>query len=159
MLEPCILLFHGKGLISSLIRLQTRGKYSHAALLHPSGDVYEAIQWVGVRTRNLYDFDGLDGVDRYVVPGMTNEQWGKVFQFCTLQLGKGYDYWAIIRFIDRQDMPENERYFCSELVFDAMQYAGVHLFERIKGWSVSPGLLSISPRVTPQELTDKPEDQ
>jgi uncharacterized protein YycO len=145
--DPAILLFRGRGLISSLIRWQTRGEYSHAALLMPDGRIIESWQGDGVRIKTLADWVG---VDAYTVVGMTDEQWERAFEFARSQLGRGYDYWAIVRFISRDKMPENERWFCSELVFAALAHARVAALARIEPWAVSPGLLNLSPLLVPK---------
>lgn len=146
MVRPAILLFRGRGIISTLIRWQTRGQCSHAALLMPDGRIIESWQGDGVRVKTLSDWDG---IDRYDVPGMSAAQWDDAIAFAMAEVGRGYDYWAVIRFISRQRMPDNQRWFCSELVFAAMAHAGARLFERIEPWAVSPGLIAISPRLSP----------
>jgi len=80
---------------------------------------------------------------------MTPEQWTITLTYAKAQVGLGYDFWAIVRFISRQAMPKNNDWFCSELVFDSLLEAKVHLFNRIAGWAVSPGLLSFSPLLFP----------
>lgn len=140
--EPAVLLFRGRGAISTLIRWQTRGEYSHAALLLPDGQIVEAWQGRGVRVKRLSDWEG---IDKFTVLGMRAEQWDKAIKVALAEVGKGYDYWAIIRFISRGRMPENDSWFCSELVFSALAQAGVKLFDRIEPSAVSPGLLAISP--------------
>jgi uncharacterized protein YycO len=144
--EPAILLFRGRGILSTLIRWQSRGKYSHAAILLPNGRIVESWQGSGVRIKKLKDWRDIDA---FAVPGMTTAQWDDAIEFAIGQVGKGYDYLGVLRFVSRRPSPENERWFCSELVFDALRHAGVDLFERIEGWAVSPGLLEISPRLEP----------
>ena len=144
-----VLLFRGKGLMSRLILWQTRSTYSHAALLLPDGTVLESWQGAGVRTTRL---KSRLGVDAFTVHNMTDQQWKTAIQFAQGQIGKGYDYWAIIRFISRNRMPENDRYFCSELVVEALESAGVKLLERTHPWAISPGLLALSPRLDRADL-------
>jgi len=139
---PYLLFFRGRGLISTAIRWQTRGHYSHVGVLLPSGRVLEAWQGSGVRITELDDWTG---VDRYFVEGMTAHQWTVALEFMRRQLGKGYDYWAICRFVSRKMMPENDRWFCSELVFAGLLHAGVTPLARINAAAVSPGMLSLSP--------------
>lgn len=137
-----ILLFRGKGLISRLIRWQTRGGYSHAAILFADGVLVESMQFVGVRART---YDPAEGADEFEISDITASQIARVREFLTEHLGCGYDYWAIIRFIDRARMPDNDRWFCSELVFAALRLAGISLLLRIEDWAVSPGMLAVSP--------------
>ncbi len=144
--SPAVLLFRGKGIISALIRWQTRGEYSHAALLLPDGRIVESWQGDGVRIKTLTDWKN---IDRLHIPVMSDSQWADAIAFALAEVGRGYDYWAIIRFISRRRMPENDKWFCSELVFAALAHVGVKLFERIEPWAVSPGLLAISPMLSP----------
>lgn len=140
--QGAVLLFRGRGFVSRLIRWQTRSCYSHAALLLPDGRVVESWQGAGVRITRLEDWQDVDVFD---VAGMTPAQWERAIAFALRQVGHGYDYWAIVRFISRERMPENNRWFCSELVFAAIEDGGVRLLERIKAWAVSPGELRVSP--------------
>lgn len=142
--KPAVLLFHGRGLISAAIRLQTRSEYSHAALLMPDGQIVEAWQGAGVRVKALTDWSG---IDIYDVPRLYQYQWNDAIDFALRQVGQGYDYKGVLRFLTRQDTPENGKWFCSELVFAAMQFAGLNLLERIPAAEVSPGMLRLSPHL------------
>jgi len=140
-----ILLFKGKGIISALIRWQTRSAYSHAALLFDDGWIIEAWQGAGVRRKRLDDWTNVEAFD---IPGITSVHVTDAWKFATEQIGSGYDYWSVLRFIDRRHMPENKKWFCSELVFEALRQAGIQLLARIDASEVSPGLLSLSTRLT-----------
>ena len=141
-----ILLFRGIGLVSALIRWQTRGDYSHAALLMPNGTtIIESWQGIGcgVQQKEIADWRG---VDTYDVHGLTTEQWAVVDSFARSQLGKPYDYFGCVRFLDRRKLPHDlSHWFCSELVFAAFQAAGVELLARCDASDVSPAMLSLSP--------------
>jgi len=147
---PAVLLFRGRGLISALIRWQTRARYAHAAIRLPDGRVLEAWQGRGVRIKRLQDWDG---VDAYTVPGVDAFQWREVIQFAVDQIGKPYDYLAIARFVTRRTMPDNARWFCSELVFESLRQAGVVLLNRVDAWQVSPGMLSTSPLLVRESIS------
>ena len=112
----------------------------------PDGKIVEAWQGDGVRVNSISDWAG---VTRYEVPTMSRTQWEDAIAFALAEVGKGYDYWAIVRFVSRRRMPDNDRWFCSELVFAALAHVGVRIFERIEPWAVSPGLLAISPLLCP----------
>lgn len=137
-----ILLFKGKGLISRLIQWQTRGSYSHAAILFDDGVLIEAVEGRGVRKRG---YDPAEGADEFEIVNLRLDRMPRLRDFAEKQVGKGYDYLAILRFIDRERMPENDKWFCSELAFAALKEAGVIALERIDESNVSPHLLSISP--------------
>ena len=140
--QPAVLLFHGRGLISAAIRWQTRSRYSHAALRLPDGRIVESWQGSGVRVRTLADWTGIEA---YAVRGMTPAHWDLALSYACAQAGAGYDYWGVVRFVSRRHMPDNRRWFCSELVFASLQWAGVQLLSRIDAAEVSPGMLALSP--------------
>lgn len=144
-----MLLFRGRGAIASLIRWQSRGHYSHAALLMPDGRIVESWQGDGVRTKKLTDWDG---VHRFEIPSMTEEQGRKALDFALSQVGRGYDYLGVLRFISRSSMLDDDRWFCSELVMESLRRADVRLFERVHSWEVSPGMLAASPLLRPVPL-------
>ena len=147
------LLYRGKGIVSWLIRWQTRSQYSHAALLFSDGLLVESMQGYGVRVRAL---DPKEEVDQFEVKGITAHEVAKVREFALGEVGHGYDYWAIVRFISRNRMPDNERWFCSEFDFAALRFAGIKLLERIEDWAVSPALLALSPLLKSVEPQAKP---
>jgi uncharacterized protein YycO len=144
-MTPKILLFRGRGLISALIRWQTRSCYSHAALLLPDGEtIVEAWQGAGVRIKRKFrDWSNVDSFDVH----MTTHQWGRVMDFAVSQIGKPYDYRQVIRFVTRTRSKPNDRWFCSELVAAAFNHAGMPLLHRIIPSNVSPALLALSPRM------------
>ncbi|HUQ94200.1 MAG TPA: YiiX/YebB-like N1pC/P60 family cysteine hydrolase [Bryobacteraceae bacterium] len=148
-IEPSILLFKGRGFLSKLIQWQTRGRFSHAAIMMRDGSIVEAWQGKGVRVQFLTDYSN---VERFVIPSMTDAQWDKAIAYAMSQVGKKYDYWAIIRFISRTAMPENDHWFCSELVIAALNHADVFPFVRMPASEISPGLLHVSPLLVPKPL-------
>lgn len=146
-----VAMMHGRGVVSSLIRWQTFGKWSHCALVYPSSDrttlagarwIIEAWPGKGVQRKYVTDWEG---IELFRVNGMTLEQWQVALLWAENQLGKGYDYWSVIRFLPRIHLPDNERLFCAEFVFDAFAAAGVKLQERISGQELSPREIGISP--------------
>lgn len=139
---PTVLLFRGRGILSSLIRWQTRSAYSHAALHLGSGRIIESWQGAGVRVASLNDWSN---VTQFRVRGMTGEQWQRALTFAHYEIGAGYDYLGVIRFVSRRRLPLNERWFCSELVFASLKFGGVRLLERTEAAEVSPGMLALSP--------------
>jgi len=148
-----ILLYRGRGPISKAIQWQTRSVYSHAAILLPDGvTVIEAMQFKGVRTRSLYDPTVKDAYDQFTVASFGPLQWAMVERFCRKELGSGYDYRNILRFITRTSSGSDSRWFCSELVFAAVQSAGLNLLERIQAWAISPGDLGLSPYLVEDKL-------
>lgn len=142
MQKPCILLFRGRGIISAMIRWQTRSEYSHAAFFLPCGRIIESWQGSGVRIKTLDDWHG---VESFGVHGMTNEQWEQAISFAREQIGKKYDYRGVCRFVSRRKVPADDRWFCSELVAKALEVAGIKLFRNLDSTEISPGMIARSP--------------
>jgi uncharacterized protein YycO len=141
-------LHRSTGLVSSLIKWQTRSQYSHASLILPSGLILESMQGKGVVMDRWYNDKG--DVDTFTV-AIRAEQEHAVIDFAKQQLGKGYDYTMVARFLTRRQATRKSsgKWFCSELVFAAYQEAGVSLLRDTEPWEVSPELLSKSPYLIP----------
>lgn len=140
-----VVLFKGSGFISRLIAFQTRSEYSHAAILFDDGMLYESRETYGVRKVPDWSPVG-QNVDCFNV---TVTSPGTMRQWLDTQVGKKYDLGSVIRFITRKQESRSDsgRWFCSELVFAALQKGGVNALERIEPWAVSPAMLSYSPHL------------
>jgi uncharacterized protein YycO len=136
-----IALFRGRGVISTAIRWQTRSRFSHAALLDADGSIIEAWQGKGVRRHRLEDWQDID-IFRIEASRLETE---RALSYAADQIGCGYDYLSVLRFVSRRHAPENSRWFCSELVFAACCHAGINLLRDTQPWEVSPGMLARSP--------------
>lgn len=155
--RPAVLLFRGRGFISAAIRWQTRSPYSHAALLLPNGRIVESWQGAGVRIKKPTDWAD---IDIYDVRGATRTQWGTALQYALAQVGQPYDYRSVARFLSRRDALPAEvtgRWFCSELVYAALQAAGISLLDRVTAAEVSPAMLALSPLLTLRSANLPPE--
>lgn len=144
MMRPGVLLYKGTGLVSKLIRWQTRGMYSHAALLRPDGRVIESWHDGGVRIFRPKSWDGIHAFD---VPEMDQEKWEIALRWAEGEVGQPYDWRGVARFISRSKDRKNRRWFCSELVFAALDAAGVPPLLRVPACEVSPAMLGYSPRL------------
>ena len=138
-----ILLFKGRGIISKLIAWQTRGKYSHAALLidhdlriedpetgkvivYKAGTIIES--WGGslksfFRRGGVRKLDGLkdwDGVDTFSVPELTPEMEleGMLWLHDVVKRKVPYDFKGVWRFVKRTKTGDLKKLFCSELDFE-----------------------------------------
>lgn len=146
-----VALYRGRSLISRLIQWQTRSPYSHAALLLGSGEVIEA--WhVGGVARNvclLAAHKPDTRVDIFRVDALSPADAAVSIAFAHDQIGKGYDFLSIARFLSRSQSHRKEtgRWYCSELVFASLQQGCVKLLERVEPCDVSPGMLALSPRL------------
>lgn len=144
-----VALFTGGDPIAKVVRWQTRSPYSHAAFLLPCGTrVIESYPGVGVRIRHLSREDW-DHIDLYEVEKLTLDLSRQVLAFCERERGKGYDWRSVLRFVSRTSAKENGRWFCSELVFAALQHVRIDLLARIEAHNVSPGMLGLSHRLKP----------
>jgi len=150
-----ILLYRGKSLISKAIQWQTRSPYSHAAIALDDGyigstPVYEAWHIGGV-AKNPNPFavhtPGTP-IDAFVVEGV-NLDLDAMRRWADAQVGKGYDFVSVFRFVTRRQAPHNSKWFCSELV-EAICRAGngnAPVLLRGEPSLMSPRDLSMSPRL------------
>jgi len=76
---------------------------------------------------------------------VTIEQKNKIETFLFKQLGKKYDYKGILGFATYSELQDKDRWFCSELVFEAFKQAGIELLRNIPSYKVSPRLFLLSP--------------
>jgi len=145
-----VALFHGHGFVSWAIRWQTRSFWSHAALVESAGSDTIIEAWTsGVRKKELKNWDN---VQRYNITGITSKQSKDAWAFAEAQVGKPYDFSGVARFVSRRAHPPNRKWFCSELVFAALEKSGVQLLSRIPASNVSPVMLCLSPVLTAYKL-------
>lgn len=139
-------LHRGRGFISSLIKWQTRSVYSHVSITLDDGRVVEAREFKGVRVLPKLQPSKGERIDSFHIE-LSERQKEEIEHFLLSQVGKGYDYISILRFITRDHVPHwsKTKWFCSELAFEAFRTAGIELLCRIEAWAVSPGLLALSP--------------
>src|SRR5688572_30038297 len=122
-----VVLFKGKGLVSRLIRWQTRSEYSHAALLLEDGTLIESREGKGVQA--IANWQRPENAVLFEVKGL-QEEWARgAREFLSAQIGKKYDWLMVARFVSRRQEKRSTsgKWFCSELVFAALQKAGVAL--------------------------------
>lgn len=145
-----VALYRGVSPLSRAIRWQTRGEYSHAAIVLPCGSVIEA--WPGgVQENPCLGKAHTPGtrVDLFDVPGLTGAMVHEVERFLRSEIGCGYDYLGVLRFVSRRRGAHDEKWFCSELVFEALRRVGIYLLARVEAWRVSPTDLGMSPLLLP----------
>lgn len=137
----------GTSIVSRLIEWQTRGTYSHASLVTPAGVQIEA--WSdGVHINKNFDAHGSD-VDFFTVDA-SPMQVAKIVEFAQKEVGSKYDWYGDFCFVTRMHPPRSDsRWFCSELVFAALQAGGIDLFRATEAWEVSPAMLARSPLLIP----------
>lgn len=144
-----VALFSGRVLlISKAIEWDTRSKYCHAAIVQTDGSLVESIEGIGVH--RLPAIPPGDTYDLFTVQGLTEAGEMAVERFLGAQLGLPYANLDITGFITRSGVQEDRgAWFCSELVFAAIEAGGVSLLSRISPFQVSPGMLSLSPFLIP----------
>ena len=146
--EPRILLDRGHNFYDTLIRWQTWGSVAHAKIWFPSngGVIIEATAR-GVIARpwsatedgqsEIYFLDILNAPSR--------AGWCRGFDYGMSQVGKGYDFFGLAKFLMRDGRENPHRWFCSDLVFEIVKQAGVLLLARCPRYKVSPERLRTSP--------------
>jgi hypothetical protein len=142
-----ILLYRGRSWFDRMIEWQSRGPYSHAAVLVNEGthQIVEAV-WPCVSARILDDRE-LPDWDVYSISGMSPIGEATAIAWLQLQRGKPYFVSDLMNFVTRRPVRDDAdaKFICSMLAFEAAYRGGVQLLNRIKDWAVSPNLLGLSP--------------
>lgn len=134
-------------ILGFLIRVLTRSDWNHCDLLFDDSILIGAISGYGVqkvtlidRLRGPYDIRSYR-IDEVVVP---NEQAAR--EFAEAQVGKSYDYTAVIAFLLpwRANWNVKRKWFCSELVAETINQGGLRI-ARDNLWRVTPNFLDTSP--------------
>lgn len=107
------------GLYGYLIKLFTRGLYTHCGIV--IGDVlYQAQIFKGV-----YKQDWIPGMWDVVYIDLSEKQQRKVKKFLEKELNSRYDWLGVLHFVFKFLKPSKKRWFCSELCAKALIEAGV----------------------------------
>lgn len=119
-----VVFFRGRGPFAALIRWFTRGNYAHVGILDRSTNIiYEAREFRGVVASHHGVRVAPGALYRFANP-LTAEEEEKVLAFLIEQLGKRYDYLSVLMFVLRLPFGPRDRWFCSELVAEALLFAG-----------------------------------
>jgi uncharacterized protein YycO len=122
---------------SLLIRAFTWSAWSHVALVD-GDEVIEAV-WPRVRVAPLQEVLAAHSSHAFVdLPGRAAD---KILQAARAQVGKPYDWTALIGIVLRRDWQEGDSWFCSELVSWAFAQGGSPIFRT-----------DVMHRITPQHL-------
>lgn len=137
-MEPVVVVFsRSKKIFSRLICLVTWSKWSHVGLVH-NNSIIEAVG-SGVRQVTLEEFHH-DKREVIFVTYYVKDK-AAVISFAQAQLGKKYDFSALIGILFKRNWGETTRWFCSELVAAALDSAGSSPFRR-----------GLTGRITPNDL-------
>jgi uncharacterized protein YycO len=133
----------GGGWDSKVIRWDTRCHYSHVECLDPAGAsvTYGAMLQGGVKRRAFGDPEYKGAVNFKVVGiGATEAQQDAFYQFVFSQLGKPYDWKAIVSFgLGERDWRSPNSWFCSELMVGALEAAGMlQIPNDMPSWRITP---------------------
>jgi len=149
--------YHGMSFMSKLIKWRTWSKISHSAILSQDEKfVYEA--WRKGLTKTAWEnshHKKNTRVDLYKVY-CTPEEAKKAYEYYESQMGRKYDFKAIIGFILRVKWGKISDLICSELVYKGTLHFKDQLLDRIDPFKVSPGHIDISPRLTPYKTVLTP---
>lgn len=127
-----------------LIRGVTWSEFSHVDVCTPDGKLLGA-QIDGVKARPA-GYAAKSCRFLYLqTDKLTAEQEKKFWEFLDAQIGKPYDFGAIAGILIHRDWRNPNKWFCSELVAAAFEYAGVPLLRTDFIDRVSPGQLLMSP--------------
>lgn len=121
---------------SPIIRLADRwGQWSHCGLLMPDDTLVEARAFHGVVRGPVDEF--IDRASEWSARDIEVPDPEAAYAWAEQQIGKGYDYGAVIANLLREDGQSPERYDCAELVEAAVVAAGRERF-RCALWKLSP---------------------
>ncbi|MBX9687082.1 MAG: hypothetical protein K2X27_10295 [Candidatus Obscuribacterales bacterium] len=135
--------------VSQAIRAVTWSEYSHVDLIVKSnaGLALLGAQADGVKLRTWNYCQPTKILNLYAdVPDKAGEQ---VFEFTHAQIGKPYDYTALVGNLLHRDWQEDDSWFCSELIAAAFDKAGYPLLNGSAN-RITPGMLLRSPRLFPK---------
>lgn len=141
-------LHRGGGLVGWLNRWLTRSRIGHASIRF--GDqVFEASMNKGWKFTALADIRG--PVTWYTVQ-VTDEEFGRMYQWCRDRQGWPYDFRSVIKFTalwrlffpSREARRDRKRLFCFEGVYLCFLENGITLLGEARAWEISGHDLSYS---------------
>jgi uncharacterized protein YycO len=140
-----IRLVSGKGISSNIIKLGTFSEWSHVDLVTPDYQFLGARIDGGVQVRKP-GYDIPYKTQCFVDVPLNAAQEQRLWDFANAQVGKPYDWTAILGIAFRRDWREDDAWFCSELVAAAFEQAGRPLLQGLLN-RITPRDISISPYV------------
>jgi len=122
------LIFTRRHAVSSLlIRLFTGSRWSHVACVVDDAHVIDAtFKHRGVRLRPLADLLADCSASEACLVPLHDE--AAALQWLQAQVGKPYDWTAIVGFVIRSNWADPSRWFCSELAESAVLAGGLQRF-------------------------------
>jgi uncharacterized protein YycO len=153
--NPILIRFsRGTGWEGAVVRWATWCWAAHVGFKLPDGRVLDATPEFGVATRIAAD----DPTTRYFLPHAEQTQVRNAVAYAAQQIGKPYDWTALIGMAVRRDWHKPDKWFCSELVEAAMYEAGCELLDDDNHVDrITPRDLLLSPRMKPYQLMAPPD--
>lgn len=144
-----VLLVKGKGLVSFLVKLFTRSKYSHVALAVSNNRVIE-IDWkyrLQIRSIEHEEYD-VYRLNR----GLTNEETFIILSYVYSLIGSKYDFSKIFSLVfeilfsrrGKRIFDNPNKFICSDIIDSAYQKIGVDLVPHYADQDTTPDDLSKS---------------
>jgi uncharacterized protein YycO len=128
----------GSSLGSAIIRFATWSDFSHVGFKLENGLVLDATPEFGVTVRDARD----DATTQYCRVTPPDPLSARVMQWAYSQIGRPYDWAAIVGFALRRDWHRNDKWFCAEFVAEAFHQVRYDLLR-------FDGLVD---RITPRDL-------
>ena len=136
--------------MSAVIRACTWSNWSHVAVID-GDEVIEATAPAGVRRFPVVQ--AIDHAKRGQIVELPCRDPGAVIAAAASQLGKPYDYTAVLGLGLKRDWQQDDSWFCSELVAWAFEQAGEPLFRAEILRRVTPEhLWMLPPAMSPPEI-------
>ena len=126
---------------SAFIRAALWSDWSHVLLASADGDAIESRAFSGVRLTTLQE--AIDLSSKYALRSVVCDA-GLAWSFATQQLGKPYDWTAVLGIGLHRDWNADDKWFCSELVVASLMAGGTMILNKPTA------------RVTPQDLFESP---
>jgi len=133
---------------SALIRWGTWSEYSHVDIVMPDGNLLGARlhQGVQVRPPNYAKFSK----SLRMSVAMNDREAQRFYEAARSQVGKPYDWKAILGFAVRRDWQDEGQWFCSELALWCAMQAGLRMLNLDRIDRCSPETLLLSPLLIPE---------
>lgn len=149
MLVGDIVFFKGSGFISDVISKVTHSPYTHVAVVMHNNNILEANSFIKVRIRPIQK----DEVFSVYRCNLTDKQRQIIYLKGEQFIGKDYDYVQVFQWLYRLTINKDglgivnntNRLYCSELVDDVFEAAGIDLLPNRLDGDVTPIDLLKSP--------------
>lgn len=131
------------GFGSAFLRWVQRCEYSHVEAVFDDYTIGAKLLG-GVKVRPLED---TSKVMEYAYIDCTDMQYEEFYLFMHSVIGAKYDIRAYIGFLFFRKDQDKDRWFCSELILEALEHAGIKVLDRTPSWFCEPRDLLISPLI------------